>query len=188
MRAAVERAPADQAVDYQRAMRTASTSHFLRDHPKPHLNVFLMMGFGPSPMRNEIESIVRSAGESLGFDIIRADDVDYSGEIWGNVELCLQNCRYGIAIFDTDTRNDQNLAVELGYLFARGTPCLILRDRALPPPASMLSHRVHSPFSSYDLGSTLQPEVDRWLRAAAGRPAGRFSGLGRLRLERATTQ
>ena len=180
------RAAAEQAVDYQGAMRPAPTFHFLRDHPRPHMNVFLMMGFGSSPMRQEIEGIVRSTGESLGFDIIRADDVDYSGEIWGNVELCLQNCRYGIAVFDTDTRNDQNLAVELGYLFARGTPCLILRDRALPPPASMLSHRVHSPFSSYNLRATLHPEVDRWLRAAAGRPTSRLTGLRRLRSERAT--
>lgn len=166
-------------------MRAAPTSLFLRDHPRPRKTVFLMMGFGSSPMRQEIDSIVREAGRSLGFDIVRADDVDYSGEIWGNVELCLQNCRYGIAVFDTDSRNDQNLAVELGYLFARGTPCLILRDRALPPPASMLSHRVHSTFSSYDLRSTLQPEIGRWLRAIAGRSVSRLPTLRRPRPGRA---
>jgi hypothetical protein len=173
----------EEPVDYQRVMRAASTSLFLRDHPRPRKNVFLMMGFDSSPMRQEIESIVRNAGQGLGFDIIRADDVDYSGEIWGNVELCLENCRYGIAVFDTDSRNDQNLAVELGYLFARGTPCLILRDRALPPPATMLSHRVHSTFSSYDLRSSFQPKIERWLEAIADRSASRFRSFRRLRPE-----
>jgi len=143
-----------------------------------------MMGFGPSPMRREIELLVRQAGRELGFDVIRADDVDYSGEIWGNVELCLENCSYGIAVFDTDSRDDQNLAVELGYLFARRTPCLILRDQALPPPASMLSHRVHSTFTAYDLRSTLQPQIERWLGAIAGQQTKRLSSLRRLRPEK----
>lgn len=162
-------------VGYQRAMRASSASTFLRHHPHPRTSVFLMKGFAPSPMRQKIESIVREAGARLGFDIIRADDVDYSGEIWSNVELCLQNCGYGIAIFDTDNRNDENLAVELGYLFARRTPCLIMRDAALPPPASMLSHRVHSPFSAFDLTGTLAPEIDRWLRGRSSKPPNRFT-------------
>ena len=49
----------------------------------------------------------------------------------------------------------------LRYLFAKGTPCLLLRDVALPNPPVMLSHRLHTSFDAFDLKSTLIPTVER---------------------------
>lgn len=71
--------------------------------------------------------------------------------------------RAAIAVFDSDDSCAENLSVELGYLFAREPPCLILRDMELGPPPAMLSHRLHMPFSKIDLDGTLAPSVRRWL-------------------------
>lgn len=150
-------------VDYAGGMKSAATTWFYRDHPRRARNVFLMMGYDPSPLRQRVNQLVRSAGADLGFDIIRADDTDYSGELWPNVQICLENCALGIAVFDRNDQSAQNLAVELGYLFAKEIPCLIMREGALPAPPAMLAHRLTTPFDAFDLESTFGASVERWL-------------------------
>lgn len=157
----------DSGVGYSCAMSSLSGPAFQHDHPQLDRTIFLMMRFEPRPFRHRIHQLVLNASRELGFDLVRADDHDYSGELWTNVKLCLDNCSAAIAVFDAEDSCGENLAVELGYLFARETPCLILRDSELGPPPAMLSHRLHMPFSKIDLEGTLEPPVRRWLGSRA---------------------
>lgn len=169
-------APGAEGISYAMGMKSAATTRFLRDHPRRGKNVFLMMGYESTPMRARIHELVRAAGDEQAFDVIRADDTDYSGELWTNAQTCLDNCTLGIAVFDRDDQTSVNLGVELGYLFARGTTCLLLRERALGRPPAMLAHRLHVPFDSYDLKSTLEVSVTRWFVEQGTAPR-RFGGL-----------
>lgn len=65
---------------------------FQHDHPRADRIVFLMMRYQPRPYRHRIHQLVAGVADDLGFDLIRADDCDYSGELWANVKLCLDNC------------------------------------------------------------------------------------------------
>lgn len=158
-----------EAVGYPYAMTALATELFRQDHPVVDRNVFLMMRFEPSPLRTRIHTLVGRVAEELGFDLVRADDRDYSGELWTNVKLCLDNSSRAIAIFDDGGRAAENLAVELGYMFARDVPCLILREEHLEGPPAMLSHRLHTPFTALDLEGTLVPAIRRWLAAQTRR-------------------
>ncbi len=150
-------------------MTERATAHFLRDHPEPKDNVFLVMRLDPSPLRTRMQSMVRAAAQDAGCTAIRADDADYSGELWTNVKVCMDNSSLAVAIFDDEDRHAENLAVELGYLFARDTPCLILREQRLGPPVAMLAHRLHTRFDALDLEGTLIPALHDWLRAQRAR-------------------
>lgn len=167
--------PRADPISYSMLMKSVATSRFQRDHPRRGRNVFLMMGYGATPMRRRIRELVAEAGLLRGFDVLRADDTDYTGEVWTNAQLCLDNCSLGIAVFDRDDQTAVNLGVELGYLFAKGARCLIMRERALLRPPAMLAHRLHTPFDAFDLESTLAPPVERWLEEQ-GAPLRRFGG------------
>ncbi|HET7477003.1 MAG TPA: hypothetical protein VFJ97_13405 [Dermatophilaceae bacterium] len=154
-------------------MSQLASALFRQDHPSPDRTLLLLMRFGHNPWRATVHRLIRDTATTLGFDVVRADDRDYSGELWTNVKLCLDNTALAIAVFDGVEHNlaadTANLAVELGYLFARDTPCLILRERSLPQPPAMLAHRLHTPFDALDLDGTLQPPVQHWLTAHAAR-------------------
>ena len=158
-----------EGIDYSYDMTSLADLAFQHDHPSNDRNVFLLMRFEPRPFRQRIHQLVLGAARELGLHLIRADDHDYSGELWTNVKLCLDNCSAAIAIFDGADECAENISVELGYLFARETPCLILRDVELGPPPAMLSHRLHLPFSKIDLEGTLESPVRRWLSSQARR-------------------
>ena len=141
---------------------------FRADHPRRDRTVFLAMRFEQHPLRNRIHRNVCEVGERLDFDIVRADDRDYSGELWTNVRVCMEESALAIAIYDSDGVDEPNLAFELGFLIACKTPCLILRERRCAPPPAMLAHRLQFPFEALDVEGTLTPAVEGWLRTQDG--------------------
>jgi len=60
---------------------------FLDDHPDPDRNVFVMMRFIDSPQMNDIYNTIKITCSSYGFHAIRADERDYTGELWSNIEV-----------------------------------------------------------------------------------------------------
>ncbi len=159
------------AVDYPCVMDQTALSSFNADHPAKELNIFLIMRFERHPHRDRIHRLIREAAADLGFDVFRADDRDYSGELWTNVKLCMESSSLAIAVFDGLDAATENLGVELGYVFAKGIPCLILRASDLGPPQAMLAHRLHTPFDTLDVDGTLVPAVSRWLAARTSEAA-----------------
>lgn len=156
---------------------------FLNRHPDPGSNVFLMMRFDPGPPRGEIRRIIQGAADGLGFDVVRADDDDYTGELWGNVRVCIEHCSLGIAVFDgvgQDGGSDFNVALELGYMLALNRPCLLLREQRLGAPPAMVANRLQTWFDSFDLGSTLGPATSAWLRMQRGHRTTSPAGIAEL--------
>lgn len=153
----------NEMLEYPYVMTSLALNYFQTDHPDVDRNVFVAMRLDPSPLRTRIHDLIRSSIEDRGLHAIRADDRDYSGELWTNVKLCLDHSSLAVAVFDDDDRHVDNLAVELGYLFARDVPCLILRESRLGPPVAMLAHRLHTSFDALDLEGSLLPAVTRWL-------------------------
>src|SRR5699024_8313956 len=73
---------------------------FLEDYPEPSRNVFVMMRFADTLQMNQIYESVKAALAELGMTAVRADDRDYTGELWSNIEVYLTGCQYGIAVFE----------------------------------------------------------------------------------------
>lgn len=148
-------------------MRDRAERMFETQHPDTFNNVFLMMHFDSSAQLARIRKSVDAAASAAGFTVVRADDIDYTGELWTNVTLCMEHCAVGIAVFDGMSAGprecDFNICLELGYMLALNKPCLLLRDKRLGPPAPMIANRLHVPFDSYEIESTLEPAISGWL-------------------------
>jgi hypothetical protein len=142
---------------------------FLRDHPNPEHNVFLMMRFRTGAQYDEIHRAVREAMALFGLNVVRADDKDYTGDLWENVCLHMLGCRFGVAVFEEiDLREfNPNVALELGFMIAQGKRCLLLKDQRMPRMPTDIVGKLYKEFDSYNIASTLASAVERWARDMA---------------------
>lgn len=150
---------------------------FLNEHPDPDRNVFVMMRFLTSAQLDEVHSSIKNALDVRGFHAARADDRDYTGELWSNIEVYMTCCRFGIAVFeDIESRDfNPNVSLELGYMLGRRKRCLILKEQRLPDLPADVVHRLYKPFDMFNVSASVTREVARWVDidlgvGAAGTP------------------
>lgn len=171
------------AVDVERASRLgrlgdlAGVAHlephlreFLADHPDPERNVFVMMRFLTSTQLDEVHAAVKDTLGARGFHAVRADDRDYTGELWSNIEVYMTCCRLGVAVFeDIESRDfNPNVSLELGYMLGRHKRCLILKEQRLPDLPADVVHRLYKPFDMFNVTASVSREVARWVDVDLG--------------------
>lgn len=142
-----------------------SLRQFLEDHPQPDRNVFVMMRFNNTDQMKQVYESLKSALAARGMHAVRADDRDYTGELWSNIEVYLTGCQYGIAVFeDVDQRDyNPNVSLELGYLMGRGKRTLLLKEKRLPNLPSDVVHRLYKEFDIFDIANSIEREVGQWI-------------------------
>lgn len=138
---------------------------FLEDHPEPSRNVFIMMRFSDSPQMREIHEAIVAGLAEHGLNAVRADDRDYTGEVWSNIEVYLTGCQYGIAVFEDIEKRDfnPNVSLELGYLMGRAKRSLLLKEKRLPNMPSDVVHRLYKEFDGFDIGNPIKREIGIWI-------------------------
>lgn len=138
---------------------------FLEDHPEPSRNVFIMMRFGATAQMKQIHDAIVAGLADHGMNAVRADDRDYTGELWSNIEVYLTGCAYGIAVFEDIEQRDYNpnVSLELGYLMGRGKRTLLLKEKRLPNMPSDVVHRLYKEFDGYDIEKSVKREVGTWI-------------------------
>ena len=143
---------------------------FLQDHPDYDRNVFIMMRFSETPQMKQIHESIVACLAGHGMNAVRADDRDYTGELWSNIEVYLTGCKYGIAVFeDVDQRDfNPNVSLELGYLMGRGKRTLLLKEKRLPQIPSDVVHRLYKEFDIFDVENSIRREVGKWVSIDLG--------------------
>jgi hypothetical protein len=143
---------------------------FLRDHPDPARNVLIMMRFGRTDQLDAIHATLRSALEATGMTALRADDKDYTQELWTNLEVYMTGCEFGIAVFEQIDQRDfnPNVSLELGYMLATGRRCLLLKEQRLPTLPADVVHRLYKEFDAYHIEDTVGQQVRRWVSVDLG--------------------
>jgi hypothetical protein len=143
---------------------------FLSDHPEPDRNVFVMMRFLHSAQLDEAHAAIKETLADRGFHAVRADDRDYTGELWSNIEVYLTCCRYGIAIFEDIEKRDfnPNVSLELGYMLGQRKRCLILKEQRLPDLPADVIHRLYKSFDMFNVQASVSREVARWIDVDLG--------------------
>lgn len=138
---------------------------FLEDHPEPSRNVFIMMRFSDSPQMREIHEAIVAGLAEHGLNAVRADDRDYTGEVWSNIEVYLTGCQYGIAVFEDIEKRDfnPNVSLELGYLMGRAKRSLLLKEKRLPNMPSDVVHRLYKEFDGFDIANSIKREIGIWI-------------------------
>ncbi len=139
---------------------------FFADNPDVERNVFLMMRFRSGPQYEEIVRALRESLKEHGLNVIRADDKDYTGDLWENVCLHMLGSRYGIAVFEEiDQREfNPNIALELGFMMAQNKRCLILKDQRMPKMPTDIVGKLYREFDTYNIDESIRRSVELWAR------------------------
>ncbi|MGO2141461.1 MAG: hypothetical protein ACTH30_13740 [Leucobacter sp.] len=138
---------------------------FLEDHPEPSRNVFIMMRFSDTAQMKQIHDAIVAGLAEHGMNAVRADDRDYTGELWSNIEVYLTGCQYGIAVFEDIEKRDfnPNVSLELGYLMGRAKRSLLLKEKRLPDMPSDVVHKLYKEFDGYDIENSIKREIGNWI-------------------------
>lgn len=142
---------------------------FLKDHPVFDRNVFLMMRFDEGEHFIEIEKSVRKEADKYGLHVIRADDKDYTGDLWSNVCLYMLCSKYGIVVYEQIENRDFNpsVSIELGFMSAMNRRCLILKDKRMPKMPTDIIGKLYKEFDTYHIAETIAVCMDSWVHDIA---------------------
>lgn len=138
---------------------------FLLDHPDYEKNVFLVMRFRDEAPFPDIVKSIRVACEEAGLHLLRADDCEYTSDLWDNVMTYMYGCSSAIAVFDQINYREfnPNVALEVGFMLSSGKPTLLLKDKAIEAMPSDIIGKIYRPFNTYDAAGTIAPQVKKWI-------------------------
>jgi hypothetical protein len=138
---------------------------FLRDHPDPAKNVFLMMRFRTGQHYDDIARAIRDEMTAHGLNVVRADDKDYTGDLWTNVCVYMLGCSHGIAVFEEIDEREFNpsVALELGFMEALNKRCLLLKDGRMPKMPTDIVGKLYEEFDIFNIDASVRRGVRAWL-------------------------
>ncbi|MFS0867455.1 hypothetical protein AB3M83_08995 [Microbacterium sp. 179-B 1A2 NHS] len=137
---------------------------FLEDHPGPSKNVFIMMRFAKARPLGEAHATIKSTLAARGLHGVRADDRDYTGDVWSNIELYMALSHYGIAVFEDVANRDfnPNVSLELGYMLGQKKRVLLLKEQSLPTMPADVVHKLYRSWDAFDVENTVGGQVAHW--------------------------
>jgi hypothetical protein len=141
----------------------AAVERFERDHPGQV--ALLLMRFDDTKVMEALRLAILDAMRRHGYEVVRADDCDYTGELWRNVELCMHCSQLVICVLEDIERRDcdANVMVELGYALGLNLRTLLLVERRLPPLPAVLRHRMMRTFDVHDITDSIERAIGQAL-------------------------
>ena len=133
-----------------------------------HNVAFIIMPFGKKT--SKAYKIVKDFFEKKSIKVVRADEKNFTGEVWSNVKLYMDCCKYGIALFNQFLRTDKtgevfnpNVVLEVGYMLAQGKSVCILKDKSLKNFISDLIPKYYYEYSKRKMGETINNKLQEWI-------------------------
>lgn len=129
-----------------------------------HNAIFVIMPFREE--LNKVYEIIKDIFASKGYSAIRADEKEFTNDLWENVRVYLECCNVAVAVFD---KNDQdnynpNVAIEVGYMLSKGNKVCLLKDKKMPKLPSDLISKMYKEYDSDDIEGTLPKQLELWIR------------------------
>jgi hypothetical protein len=112
-----------------------------------------------------IENIIKETLNKFGFKGHLAKDKEYSDDLWDNIRIYMHACKYGIAIFEQikDCDFNPNISLEIGYMYAMGKECLLLKDKNLIKLPTDICGKLYRDFNHEKL-SSLTTKLETWIK------------------------
>jgi len=138
---------------------------FHRDHPAFEKNIFLIMRFKAQKPFPEIVETIRNECKKHDLNVIRADDKEYTDDLWDNVMTYMYGCNSAIAVFDQINYREfnPNVALEVGFMFAQCKRILLLKDTSIQAMPSDIVGKVYRPFNTYEPSETIPSQIEKWV-------------------------
>lgn len=109
--------------------------------------------------------IIKKVLEPKGIVALRADDFEFEEDTWKNIQVYLDCCRFGIAVFDKSLRQkyNPNVALEVGYMMALEKKVCLLKDKNLESMPSDLIAKLYKVYDDSNLEESITTALNKWL-------------------------
>jgi len=143
-----------------------SLSYFQKDYPILGKNGFVIMQFSETKAHQEILNSIRSTLRKHSLAGLRADDKEYSDDLFTNIRTYMHGCGFAIAVFERLLADDfnPNISLEVGYMIAQGKPVFFLKDQTLKSLQTDLVGKLYRNFDPQHPGKTIPIQLEGWLR------------------------
>lgn len=145
---------------------STSFNQLRRRYPDGTKLGFLIMRFADGKPFERIVGAIKNTAEKYGLAIVRADEVQFHEDVFGNVRTLLHGCSFGIAIYErieTEVVN-ANIGLEVGYLMAMNKPVLLLKDKNIKTLQADLAGKLYREFNPNEPEKTIPRQVTAWLK------------------------
>ncbi len=135
---------------------------FKNEHKK-ETTAFIMTSF--SENHRSIIKTIKDVLSSYGITGLKADDKVFTKSSLDNIYVYMQGCDFGIGVLTNIDKNkpaNQNVAMEIGYMFALNKKVMIFKEKQMEKPFSDIEDDYWYEFDSYNL-DTIKPQIEKFL-------------------------
>lgn len=124
------------------------------------------------PFINTLDSLyeeIKKTLEKHHITAVRADEKEFTDDLWGNVSTYLNCCHAAIAVFNKlDDREEDiynpNVALETGYMMALGRKVCLLKDKRLKKLPTDIISKLYKTYDFEDIENTIPEQIEPWLK------------------------
>lgn len=142
-----------------------SVTAFIADNPDYRKNCFLIMPFRETDFHSIVHAELKDLFSELGFHLHRADDKEYTNDVFTNIETYIHGCKFGIALHERVISDDHNpnVSLEIGYMLGQKKEVCLLKEKTVQRLPSDLQGRLYVEFDGFNIKGTLRERVRKWL-------------------------
>lgn len=124
-----------------------------------------MMRYRDAQQYRDIENAIRTQTSRYSLKTHLASDNAYASKLWDSICVYMIACDFGIAVFEEiDTRNfNPNISIELGFMFALGKECLLLKDKRMPNLPTDFCGHLYKQFDTYKIHDSINQQIASWV-------------------------
>ncbi len=137
-------------------------------------NIFIITPFRNDARYRETISAIRNALEKVGLRGWTADERQLEQQLWDNIQVYLNGCKAGIAVFTHDATEQRqseqhstfnpNVSIEVGHMLSQKKPVLLLKDKNLPRLPSDIVGSLYKDFDLDNSTDSIRQAVSNWVK------------------------
>lgn len=133
-------------------------------------NVFVMMRYRTDPKYKAIETTIRNTLSNYGLQARLAKDRAFYDDLWPNIVCYMNNSKYGLVVFEEMDKREYNpnISMELGYMYALGRRCLLLKDNRMPRLPTDICGKIYKDFDTYEIEASVELRIIEWCEKDLG--------------------
>lgn len=139
---------------------------FRADYPSNTKIAFIMMQFSNTAAHVRIVQEVKRVLKKHNIIGLRADDKEYTDDLFSNVRVYMHCSSFGIAVFERLLADDfnPNVSLEVGYIFGLNKSVCLLKDQTLKKLPTDLVGKLYKEFDPQNIDGTIETQLEKWLQ------------------------
>jgi hypothetical protein len=126
---------------------------------------FIVMQFLRTPAHDKIAATIKETLKKHNIIGLRADDKEYSDDLFNNIKTYMHCCDFGISVFERieEDNFNPNVSIEAGYMMGLRKDVCLLKDKTLRGLPTDFVGKLYKQFDTQNIETTLPGQLEKWM-------------------------